>query len=421
MEIHSPDPFLYTYCSLSTLSIIAKNGTLRFSDIRKSNDSKELIYGFNQVKKRLSALVSDNRELMRRMGEAVGKGWVEQSEVSSEYTPLFDEAISLCEEYASRFYAYFLKEYFDEDDLVSEDTFLDYCDFIVEQLGEISRTMKRERNGKPIDDASVQLLGERCLTLCFTGNGDLLSQWRGYGDNGRGVAVGYRRSDIQRFLSWWKQFESVSKTNPGHLKHGTVYYRDRDDSFTTITTHTMRHRKFMEERWELTRGNILRSDEINLCDLCIYDLLCPLLRHGLPSTNTTVARSRTLMRVFKTCKEYVPLFKQPLFYEEEEERLFIWMRGGKEVNSLSEYVSQSVGSVMSSNIGFASYLDLGALGNNAHPKKKGTDILGPAPTVPVGRIVIGPCCKATEHDIATLFYNYDKKPETIRSHVPYVG
>ena len=37
-------------------------GTLWFSDIRKSNDRKELVYGFNQIKKRLETLVSDDRK-----------------------------------------------------------------------------------------------------------------------------------------------------------------------------------------------------------------------------------------------------------------------------------------------------------------------------------------------------------------------
>lgn len=53
MEIDRFDPYLYTYCSLSTLKTMTEKGTLRFSDIRKSNDSKESVYGFNQTRSAL--------------------------------------------------------------------------------------------------------------------------------------------------------------------------------------------------------------------------------------------------------------------------------------------------------------------------------------------------------------------------------
>ena len=36
--------------------------------------------------------------------------------------------------------------------------------------------------------------------ICFSREGDLLSQWRGYGDNGKGVAIGFDRSVLERFF-----------------------------------------------------------------------------------------------------------------------------------------------------------------------------------------------------------------------------
>ena len=47
------------------LRTMTDKGTLWFSDIRKSNDRKELVYGFNQIKKRLETLVSDDRSPRR--------------------------------------------------------------------------------------------------------------------------------------------------------------------------------------------------------------------------------------------------------------------------------------------------------------------------------------------------------------------
>ena len=157
--------------------------------------------------------------------------------------------------------------------------------------------------------------------MCFTGNCDLLSQWRGYGDDGRGVAVGFRRSDINAFLDWWGKFELASDGKGCHLNHGVVYYRDKDDSFTAVTTEQMRHWNFMEERWVLTRGSMLRKDEIT---------------------------------ALKQDEEY------------------------------------------------------------AHADH-------PAPVASIGKIVIGPRCRASAHDIATLFSGYDEVPEIVRSDIPYAG
>ncbi len=83
------------------------------------------------------------------------------------------------------------------------------------------------------------------------------------------MAVGFRRSDINELLDWWSKFERVTEGERRHLNHGAVYYRDKDDSFTAITTGAMRHRSFMSDRWELTRGSMLRQDEMSLCDVRI--------------------------------------------------------------------------------------------------------------------------------------------------------
>lgn len=416
LEVAHFDPYLYTYCSLSTLKTMTEKGTLRFSDIRKSNDGKELVYGFNQVKKRLETLAGDDLGLASEAEVALRAGEVLKDETEGTLTPLSDDLFGLCERYNNRLYAHFLREYFDEEDVASEEEFLKVCDYVVSQLGDIGRAMKREREGKSCDMASVHILTPRCLALCFTGNGDLLSQWRGYGDDGRGVAVGFRRSDINALLDWWNEFENVSEGKRIHLGHGAVYYRDRDDSFTTITTGEMRHRRFMEERWELTRGSMLRRDEMSLCDERVYRMLQHYLAQGVPTTDDVMTRRREIRYVFNVCKDVAPLFKQRLFYEEEEERLFLWMEGGQKIDGLDDYIPHEVGRVVRDS-SLVSYLDLTAL---KHGEKR-TRSLGPAPVVSVGKVVIGPRCGASEHDIASLFSDYEDLPEVVRSGIPYVG
>ena len=416
MEVAHFDPFLYTYCSLATLRTMTDKGTLRFSDIRKSNDRKELVYGFNQIKKRLETLVSDDRKLALEGEIALRAGEVSKNGIKGTLTPISGDSIDLCERCNGRLYAYFLREYFDEDDLVSEEEFLDVCDYIVRQLDCVGRAMKREREGKPYDKASAHVLTPRCLALCFTGNGDLLSQWRGYGDDGRGVAVGFRRSDINELLDWWSKFERVTEGERRHLNHGAVYYRDKDDSFTAITTSAMRHRPFMNDRWELTRGSMLRQDEMSLCDVRIYRMLQHYLSQGLPVGGDFMTKRREIRYVFRACKDVAPLFKQRLFFEEEEERLFLWIEGGKKIDGLDEFIPQEAGWVSRDGM-LVPYLDINAL---KHGEGR-TCRLGPAPVVSVGKVVIGPRCRASEHDIAALFSSYGEPPEIVHSDIPYVG
>ena len=145
MEVGHFDSCLYTYCSLSTLKTITEKGTLRFSDIRKSNDHKELVYGFNQIKKRLETLGSDNRELVIMSESALKQRKVSQDETGGILMPLSDDSIELCERYNARLYAYFVQKYFDCGDRVDEKEFLGVCECIVRQLSDISRAMKRER------------------------------------------------------------------------------------------------------------------------------------------------------------------------------------------------------------------------------------------------------------------------------------
>lgn len=417
MEIARFDPYLYTYCSLSTLKTMTEKGTLRFSDIRKSNDSKELVYGFNQIKKRLATLVADDRRLMDRCEQALAAGLVARGGEPEALVPVSEGGMGLCRAYDERLYAYFLKNYFDEDDLIGEEEFLGVCDFLIDRLSDIARAMRRERDGKPYDLESANILVQRCLALCFTGNGDLLSQWRGYGDDGRGVSVGFRRSDINDLLKWWDRFAHFTSGEFRWLQHGAVYYRDKDDGFTSITTEEMRHRRFMEERWELTRGNELRQDEVSLCDGRICAMLQAYLQGGLPSVDVASAMRRALWSVFRDCRDVAPLFKQRLFYEEEEERLFIWMPGGQTIDGLDQYIPQEAGRVVSGDGMLASYLDIAALKH----EPMATSHLGPAPLVTVGKVVIGPRCKASEHDIATLFAGYDETPDIEHSRIPYVG
>jgi hypothetical protein len=57
------------------------------------------------------------------------------------------------------------------------------------------------------DTTQTQTIGMDRFACCFSGNGDLLSQWRAYGNNGKGYAIGFEPS---LFLNLAKSPETMS-------------------------------------------------------------------------------------------------------------------------------------------------------------------------------------------------------------------
>ena len=52
---------------------------------------------------------------------------------------------------------------------------------------------------------------------CFSGDGDLLSQWRAYADDGRGISVGFKKSQIKDFLKEL-EVETINIGNKGEVR-----------------------------------------------------------------------------------------------------------------------------------------------------------------------------------------------------------
>ena len=122
---------LYHYCSLNTFEIIAKNKTLRLSDITRSNDSMELRYAIN--------LIDDSLEAAYK----------------SETTKFFRDKID--------------NEAFKR---------------IKERLISVLKNMS---------------MSSTCYVLCFSQEPDLLSQWRGYAADGKGVSIGLDKDRLSKY------------------------------------------------------------------------------------------------------------------------------------------------------------------------------------------------------------------------------
>lgn len=62
---------------------------------------------------------------------------------------------------------------------------------LLSELSNVEHTVGR--------DMFARAIGMEFFCTCFSANGDLLSQWRAYADNGRGFAVGFRTSSLKHY------------------------------------------------------------------------------------------------------------------------------------------------------------------------------------------------------------------------------
>lgn len=129
------DNLVFHYCSVETFFSIITNKTLRMSDVVKSNDNLEAM-------------------------------WIKRVLLN----------------------------------MVKEETLL-YEDFKEEIKREVCEELYKEKLQEKIDCFfDRKELKSKFFAICFSGSEseDMLSQWRGYGDDGKGVAIGFDKAILER-------------------------------------------------------------------------------------------------------------------------------------------------------------------------------------------------------------------------------
>ena len=148
---------VYHYCSLDVFKKIISGGSLRLSDISKSNDSLEIEWITKDIKEIFLKSYSDEKTMYF---------------MTSFPIVLFEEMIDFC-----------INKYFNSDNKL-------YHFFV----------------------------------CCFSENGDLLSQWRGYADDGKGIAIGFDKNIFQNIEI---TFQSDS-TKEKFIKFDKVVYNRKN-------------------------------------------------------------------------------------------------------------------------------------------------------------------------------------------------
>ena len=149
---------VYHYCSISTFLTIIKKKTLRLTNVLKSNDSLERKYA------------------------------VEECE-----NCIIDAILKCIQNYGT------------------ENIDLGHRRWDYEQCIRKSLT------------GAIQYYDERTIiahAMCFSKEPDLLSQWRGYADDGRGVAIGFDRQILEKFFKGKEHIDLVD-----------IKYGELDESF----------------------------------------------------------------------------------------------------------------------------------------------------------------------------------------------
>lgn len=110
------------------------------------------------------------------------------------------------------------------------------------------------------------------LICSFSNHGDCLSMWRGYGDNGKGAAIGYSTHEIENHHLFSRYLQKMDPVN-GKVKFNSVIYSE--ENYKEIIRHNVR-RVFSvssdvppEERPLILefRKKILESLLVRLCTL----------------------------------------------------------------------------------------------------------------------------------------------------------
>ena len=317
MKLKKPR-ILYHYCSVETFLSIIKSSSIWLSDVKKSNDFQEM-------------------------------KWLRQHYyyyILKKYKGTKDKNIKqICEIILS---------------VSRQDGFQECPTWLLPASGETS---------KQINDIFNSL---RVYTFCLSQDGDSLGQWRGYADNGAGVAIGFSR----------EYFDAIS----GHGLLCPIFnFMLGDVSYKTDFT-------------------------------SLFDSLFSM--HDV----TTIAEF-----VYKNLQDIThvsALFKHPSFKEEKEWRIIYSMSDYGMTNDLLHFSKFDLVSSDDYKKNFAiPRIDYSVIGSNIvpHIELKINDM----PNA-IQSIVLGPKCKAQENDINHVLLNFglkknikDPKIKVVRSKSTY--
>ena len=173
--LESEEKIIYHYCSIDIFLSIIENQELWVSDIFKMNDSSEEKYLEDLLRfylKRIHGELLKDKKFKEYLDKK-GKTDKESTKKEKENTEKFKK--KLFKEYYNKIFSAPIKE--NINNYIKINKLLTINDLLKEKSKKIKRYI-----------------------CCFSGDGDLLSQWRAYADDGKGISIGFKKSGIKEFL-----------------------------------------------------------------------------------------------------------------------------------------------------------------------------------------------------------------------------
>lgn len=201
---------VYHYCSLETFNAIISNKTLRVSDITKSNDDQELKWISNSISDTFINAILENKMLCSKY------------HIDTNRIQLIKERIKL----------------------VTNSVYINN-----------SRTMIS-------------------LACCFSEVGDLLSQWRGYANDGNGISIGFNKNTLlflnsHSFVYGFRKVIYDAKTQSKFIKSNIV---DLINGYSQVEQNQITDATFNEFLYDiLLRIGVMYNEAPGFKNKCFYE------------------------------------------------------------------------------------------------------------------------------------------------------
>ena len=298
----SEEKIIYHSCSVDTFLSIIKNQELWVSDIFKMNDSSEekcledLLRFY--LKRIHGELLKDKK--FKEYLDKKGKNDKKSTKKERENTEKLKK--ELFKEYYNKIFSVPIKK--NIDNYIKINKFLTINDLLKEKSKKIKRYI-----------------------CCFSGDGDLLSQWRAYADDGKGISIGFKKSKIKDFL---RKIE-IEAIGIEHKEKTEI------DLFDVEYIRKFKKSKYNGELSKIFEyfpeiGIIMKSIEFNEMiidsflfdpEMKIYSDLSPFLRYfTFMIAKKFLSDKKLKPQIMKRLKNFIKV-KSSTFSEEKESRIVI--------------------------------------------------------------------------------------------------
>ena len=194
---------VYHYCDVNAFLNIIQSKKLWLSDVIKSNDEEEGRFLINKLKMSLDMdkLFGDEDESCVERACKILNEYLDEKDyrmfIPKGYT--YEDLKKIEEEILAESKQSFNDSFDNKEDSSNTEDNRKY-DYYKENLKFLRRLEEwGVEDYSPGDEYITDKFISPLYTVCFSGNGDLLSQWRGYADDGKGVAIGFKTKYLKKW------------------------------------------------------------------------------------------------------------------------------------------------------------------------------------------------------------------------------